>query len=170
MSLLEQDTTRKGRVHEAEELDAGDDSGEYEVEAIRDSAVYARESESGHLPGLYYLVSWKGYPEEENTWEPASAVKHLRKLISSFHKDHPDKPMATSLQSTLHHQWLDQSSLSSGKEDNQQDALRSAPRRANRRVKRGEKEEAIRKRRQGGIRVSVVLRAKSRRVAGDLFP
>ena len=74
MSLLEQDTTRKGRVHEAEELDAGDDSGEYEVEAIRDSAVYARESESGHLPGLYYLVSWKGYPEEENTWEPASAV------------------------------------------------------------------------------------------------
>ena len=97
MSLLEQDTTRKGRVHEenAEELDAGDDSGEYEVEAIRDSAVYARESESGHLPGLYYLVSWKGYPEEENTWEPASAVQHLRKLISSFYKDHPDKPRAT---------------------------------------------------------------------------
>ena len=56
-------------MHEenAEELDAGDNSGEYEVEAIRDSAVYARESESGHLPGLYYLVSWKGYPEEENT-------------------------------------------------------------------------------------------------------
>ena len=51
----------------ATELDAGEDSGEYEVEAIRDSAVYARESESGHLPGLYYLVFWKGYPEEENT-------------------------------------------------------------------------------------------------------
>ena len=78
------------------ELDAGDDSGKYEVEAIWDSAVYARESESGHLPGLYYLVSWKGYPEEENTWEPASAVQHLRKLISLFHKDHPDKPTATS--------------------------------------------------------------------------
>ena len=68
VSLLEQDTTRKGRVDEnATELDAGEDSGEYEVEAIRDSAVYARESESGHLPGLYYLVFWKGYPEEENT-------------------------------------------------------------------------------------------------------
>ena len=99
VSLLEQDTTRKGRVDEndATEFDAGnEDSGEYEVEAIRDSAVYARESASGHLPGLYYLVSWKGYPEEENTWEPASAVQHLRKLISSFHKDHPDKPTATS--------------------------------------------------------------------------
>ena len=97
VSLLEQDTTRKGRVDEdATELDAGDDEGgEYEVEAIRDSAVYARES-AGHLPGLYYLVSWKGYLEEENTWEPYSAVQHLRKLISLFHKDHPDKPTAIS--------------------------------------------------------------------------
>ena len=96
VSLLEQDTTRKGRVDDEMELDAGEENGEYEVEAIRDSEVYARESESGHLPGLYYLVSWKGYPEEENTWEPASVVQYLRKLISSFHKDHPDKPIATS--------------------------------------------------------------------------
>ena len=69
MSLLEQDTTRKGRVYknDAAELNAGDDkSGKHEVEAIRDSAVYARES-AGYLPGLYYLVSYKGYPEEENT-------------------------------------------------------------------------------------------------------
>ena len=61
VSLLEQDTTRKGRVDEkdASELDAGEDEGgEYEVEAIYDNADYARESESGHhLPGLYYLVS-----------------------------------------------------------------------------------------------------------------
>ena len=59
VSLLKQDTTRKERVHKknAEELDAGDDSGEYEVEAIRDSAIYTRELESGHLPGFYYLVS-----------------------------------------------------------------------------------------------------------------
>ena len=98
VSLLEQDTTRKGRVDKEVrqiEFDAGDNE-EYKVEAIWDSAVYARESESGHLPGLYYLISWKGYLEEENTWEPASAVQHLRKLISSFHKDHPDKPTATS--------------------------------------------------------------------------
>ena len=82
----------------ATELDANDnDSGEYKVEAIQDSTVYARELESGHLPGLYYLVSWKRYPEEENTWEPASVVQYLRKLISSFHKDQPDKPTATSL-------------------------------------------------------------------------
>ena len=98
MSLLEQDTTRKGRVDEnameLAKLDAGKDNSEYKVEAIRDSAVYTRES-AVHLPGLYYLVSWKGYPEEENTWEPALAVQQLKKLISSFHKGHPDKPTAT---------------------------------------------------------------------------
>ena len=55
VSLLEQNTTRKGRVDKkAIELDAGDNE-EYEVEAICDNAVYARES-AGHLPGLYYLV------------------------------------------------------------------------------------------------------------------
>ena len=48
------------------EFDAGEDSGEYKMEAIRDSAVYGRES-AGHLPGLYYLVFWKSYPEEKNT-------------------------------------------------------------------------------------------------------
>ena len=69
VSLLKQDTTRKEQMYEenAEELDAGNDSEEYEVEAIRDNAVYTRESESSHLPGLYYLVSWKRYPEEKNT-------------------------------------------------------------------------------------------------------
>ena len=95
VSLLEQDTTRKGREFSVLEFEPGDDK-EYEVEAIWDSAVYARESESGYLPGLYYLVSWKRYLEEENTWEPASMIQHLRKLISLFHKDHPDKSTATS--------------------------------------------------------------------------
>ena len=33
-----------------------------------------------------------------------------------------------------------------------------------------DKEEATRKRRQGGIQVSAVLRAKSQQVAGDLSP
>ena len=70
VSLLEQNTTKKGREYknatELAELDAGEDSGKYEVEAIRDSAVYARESELGHLSGLYYLVFWKSYPKEKN--------------------------------------------------------------------------------------------------------
>lgn len=64
-------TTRKGRVDKATsqlEFDNGNGKGgKYEVVAIYGSAVYAKESEGGHLPGFYYLVSWKGYPKENNT-------------------------------------------------------------------------------------------------------
>ena len=96
MSLLEQDITRKKRVKKVPELNARDNSKEYEVEAIWENAVYAMESESSHLPGLYYLVAWKDYPKEKNTWEPVLIVQHLKKLISLFHKNHPQKLTATS--------------------------------------------------------------------------
>ncbi len=99
--LLEQDTTRKGRVDKALpepekkfEFEVGDNK-EYEIEAIIDSAVYGQQA-NDQIPGLYYLVSWKGYLEEKNTWESSSAVIHLRKLINTFHKEHPEKPTATS--------------------------------------------------------------------------
>ncbi len=95
MSLLEQDITKKGWVETTIELDKGN-SEEYKVETICDSKVYAKESDSGQLPSLYYLVLWKDYLEEENTWEPTSAVLHLCKLISTFHHDYPEKPTATS--------------------------------------------------------------------------
>ena len=90
---------RKGRMNELfpkpePEFDTGNDK-EYKVEAIKDSAVYAKEAE-GYLPGLYYLVSWKSYSEKKNTWEPSYVIMHLRKIISAFHKDHPEKPTATS--------------------------------------------------------------------------
>lgn len=39
------------------------DNEKYEVEVIRNNAVYTRESEAGYLPALYYLVNWKGYLE-----------------------------------------------------------------------------------------------------------
>ena len=38
------------------DLDTGNKSREYKVKAMRDSAVYAKESKSGYLSGLYYLV------------------------------------------------------------------------------------------------------------------
>ena len=97
MSLLEQDITRKRRMNELfpepePEFDANDNK-EYKVEAIIDSAVYAKEAK-GHLLGLYYLVSWKGYLKKKNTWEPSFVVMHLWKMISMFYKDYPKKSMA----------------------------------------------------------------------------
>ena len=55
VSLLEQDTTRKGREFSVPEFEPGDDK-EYKLEAIRDSAVYAKEADR-HLLGLYYLIA-----------------------------------------------------------------------------------------------------------------
>ena len=81
----------------ATELDAGNDNSEkYKVKAIWDSTVYVKELKSGHLSGLYYLISWRRYLEEKNIWGPASAVQYFRKLISLFHKDYLDKPTTTS--------------------------------------------------------------------------
>ena len=69
ISLLEQDTIKKGQVNDMQldfEFEAGNDK-EYEVDGIRDSAVYAKKSAIGQFPGLYYLVLWKGYPDKKNT-------------------------------------------------------------------------------------------------------
>ncbi len=66
VSLLVQDTTRKGRVDskalpepEKElEFEAGGNK-EYEVEAIINSAVYGQQA-NNQMPDLYYLILWKG--------------------------------------------------------------------------------------------------------------
>ena len=66
VSLLEQDITKKGQMNNMQlEFKASNDK-EYEVDGIWDSAIYAKKSATGQLPGFYYLVLWKGYPEEEN--------------------------------------------------------------------------------------------------------
>ena len=93
--LLEQDTIKKGQVNDMQLKFKTGNNKEYKVNGIWDSVVYARES-ARQLPGLYYLVLWKSYPEEENTWEPALAVQHLWRLVTAYHKDNPKKPLATS--------------------------------------------------------------------------
>ena len=68
MLLLEQDTNKKGRVDKNNTmvLDADDNESEaYKIKVICNSAVYMRKSETDHLLGLYYLVFWKSYLEEE---------------------------------------------------------------------------------------------------------
>ena len=94
VSLLEQDTTKKGREFSVPEFKPSNDK-EYKMEAIRDSAVYSKEIDR-HLLELYNLVAWKGYQEEENTWKPSLAVIYLRKIINIFHRDYLEKPTVTS--------------------------------------------------------------------------
>ena len=60
MLLLVQDTTRKERVDEnIRQIDfntSNNEVGKYKLKAIWDNAVYARELEAKHPPGLYYYV------------------------------------------------------------------------------------------------------------------
>ena len=72
MSLLKQDTKRKGQVDKAlperkkvKEFEA-DDNKEYEVEAIIKRAVYSQQT-NNQMPSLYCFILEKGYPEKENT-------------------------------------------------------------------------------------------------------
>ncbi|CAJ0936069.1 unnamed protein product [Ranitomeya imitator] len=56
---------------------------EYIVEKILDSRVSRRR--------LQYLVKWKGYAQEDNSWVFASDV-HAPDLVRAFHVAHPGRP------------------------------------------------------------------------------
>ena len=74
------------------EFEAGNDK-EYKVDGIWDSAVYAKEL-AKQLLGLYYLVLCKIYRKEKNIWEPALAIQHIWRLITTYHKNNPEKSIA----------------------------------------------------------------------------
>ena len=95
MLLLKKNITKKERVDKKVtklEFEAGKKK-DYEMKTIRDSVVYVNKP-GGYLPGLCNLVIWKKYLKEENTWKPLYAVQHLKKLINSFYKTNPEKPIA----------------------------------------------------------------------------
>ena len=57
---------------------------EYEVEQIVDSRWKGQH--------LEYLIHWKGYLEEEHTWEPAGNLTHAKEAIADFHQKMPQVP------------------------------------------------------------------------------
>src|SRR6266403_639116 len=68
-----------------------DGEEEYEVERI------VAHRQFGRSKRLQYLIKWKGYPESDNTWEPADQV-HAPELIKHYHS------AATHQSSAVHHQ------------------------------------------------------------------
>ena len=56
----------------------------YEVEEILDSKKVGK--------GIQYLIKWKGYHEEESTWEPRRNIDDAEEELRKYHKKFPHKP------------------------------------------------------------------------------
>ena len=56
---------------------------EYEVETIGN---YQRSQNNDE-----YLVKWKNYGPEENTWEPKQHLMNCQKMIAQYHQHHPEQ-------------------------------------------------------------------------------
>src|SRR5580700_9305660 len=54
---------------------------EYVVEEIRDKQV---RKVRGRPDKIQYLVHWKGYPNEEDTWEPIENLKNAQEAVDVF--------------------------------------------------------------------------------------
>jgi hypothetical protein len=61
---------------------------EYEVEAIVNHRLY------GKRKTLQYLFKWKGYPDADNTWEPAPQVHRLLCLHRGPLHPRPGNPLS----------------------------------------------------------------------------
>ena len=59
-----------------------DEEPEYEVESI----LKRRVRKIGKGARVEFLVHWKGYPSEEDTWEPKSNLTHCKEILKEFYK------------------------------------------------------------------------------------
>src|SRR5258707_4025695 len=69
---------------------------EYEVEKI------VNHRHVGRSRALQYLIKWIGYPEADNTWEPADQV-HAPQLVNTYHRQDPlmDKRARTTTRKSI---------------------------------------------------------------------
>jgi hypothetical protein len=61
----------------------------YEIETILDAKLTPNKRV------IRYLVKWVGYSHDENSWLPASNMKHAKDLVTQFHRTHPQAPRST---------------------------------------------------------------------------
>ena len=67
---------------------------EYEVEHIVRSEVRTSGRGTRRTNRIFYLVKWLGYPEDENSWEPAEMMEGSQEIVAEFHRENPEMPRA----------------------------------------------------------------------------
>ena len=89
VSLLEEYVTKKGQEPhlyasgELPELADDDEEQEWEVEAIVD------HRQEGRGKKLKYLIKWKSWPDDHNTWLPAYPnLANAKELLQSYNKNY----------------------------------------------------------------------------------
>ena len=69
---------------------------EWEVEKIVKSEIISYErrvrGRTRTLQELRYFVKWKGWSEDENTWEPREHLGNAQELVEQFHLENPEMP------------------------------------------------------------------------------
>jgi len=87
-----QETTAHGPnfTRPTPEIVQGEDD-HYEVEKVLQSRL------SPNKKGILYLIKWKGYLDSENSWLPASQMKHAQCLVHQFHAENTTTPRPSSL-------------------------------------------------------------------------
>ncbi len=88
------ETTAHGPNFTRPPPDLIDREEEYEVEQI------VAHRQFGRSKRLQYLIKWKGYPESDNTWEPADQV-HAPELIKHYQSAGAHQSSAAHLQSAI---------------------------------------------------------------------
>ena len=63
-----------------------EEAEEYEVEDILDERLNKRRKRKE------WLVKWKGYPSEENTWEPEQNLKNAKGALDAFNSSRGRSP------------------------------------------------------------------------------
>jgi hypothetical protein len=62
-----------------------DGDEEFEIDAILQSQIRGRQKK------LHYLVRWKGWGPEHDSWIPASELAHARELVDDYERQKRDK-------------------------------------------------------------------------------
>lgn len=78
---------KPGRKPKARAEDEEPDE-EYEVEEILDDNVNTKTKQPS------YFIKWKGYSEEENTWEPKKNLAHATALLKEYEASKKEKKAA----------------------------------------------------------------------------